>query len=189
MELSKKQGNILLTIAREKINNVLNDKSDFDMQNYQSEKWLFDYGAVFVTLTIDDQLRGCIGSLAAYRPLINDLLEHAQNAAFNDTRFYPLNKAEFALVSIEVSVLSPRKEVTYQTAEDLKRIIRSGIDGVYLTLGRHGATFLPQVWEQLPDFNDFFSHLSVKAGLKADAIFREHPKIEIYQVQKFEEEE
>lgn len=185
MKLTTDQGELLLKIARQQISALLNGDKKVERQSFESEQWLFEPGAVFVTLTIKGELRGCVGSLEAYRPLINDLLEHAANSAFHDTRFYPLTLPELEQIDIEVSLLSPREEVCYQDPGELQKLIRPGTDGVYLTLGNRGATFLPQVWEQLPDFNSFFAHLCQKAGLSHDALYRLHPKIEVYQVQKF----
>jgi len=185
MHLSAEQGQLLIKIARQQITALINNDKKIDRNSFVSDKWLFEPGAVFVTLTIDGQLRGCVGSLEAYRRLISDVIEHAGNSALHDTRFYPLTLQELEMIKIEVSVLSPRVEISYQDPAELKQIIRPGIDGVYLTLGNRGATFLPQVWEQLSDFNSFFAHLCQKAGLNPDSLFRLHPKIEIYQVQKF----
>jgi len=189
MNLLKEQGQLLLKIARQQITRLLHKDKKLDLQVYLTEKWLLEPGAVFVTLTINCELRGCIGSMEAYRPLLTDLLEHAANSAFKDTRFYPLTLEELDHINIEISVLTPRQEVTYQSATELKHKVRPLIDGVYLSSGRHAATFLPQVWEHLPDFHSFFAHLCQKAGLQPDSLIKEHPKVEIYQVQKFSEAE
>jgi len=142
--------------------------------------------ASFVTLTLEKQLRGCIGSIIAHRPLIDDLISNARSAAFHDPRFSPLNKDEFSKISIEVSILTDPHEVEYQNRIDLAQIIRPGIDGVILRLGNYQATFLPQVWEELTDFESFFTHLGVKAGLGSDPLAY-HPDIYTYQVQKYKE--
>jgi AmmeMemoRadiSam system protein A len=142
--------------------------------------------ASFVTLTLDKQLRGCIGSIIAHRPLIDDLISNARSAAFHDPRFSPLSKDEFSKISIEVSILTDPLEVEYQNRVDLAQIIRPNIDGVILRLGNYQATFLPQVWEELTDFESFFTHLGVKAGLGSDPLAY-HPDIYTYQVQKYKE--
>ena len=139
--------------------------------------------AVFVTLTLDNNLRGCIGSLIAHRSLIDDLIHNAQSAAFGDPRFSPLTKEEFERVKIEVSLLSEPTKVEYDDVSDLKQKIRVGVDGVILKLGSYQATFLPQVWEQLNSFDLFFAHLCQKAGLNYECL-NEHPDIYTYHVEK-----
>lgn len=143
--------------------------------------------ATFVTLTLYGKLRGCIGSIIAHRPLIDDLISNAQSAAFNDPRFSPLSLEEFDKVKIEVSLLSDPEAVEYRDADELSRIIRPGQDGVVLRLGNYQATFLPQVWEELSDFDSFFTHLGMKAGIGNDPLAY-HPQIYTYQVDKIKEE-
>ncbi len=145
-------------------------------------------GAVFVTINERSSLRGCIGSLVPHRPLIDDIIENAKAAAFADPRFPPLSPEEFDQITIEISVLGEPKPLEYSDIEDLKRKIRPGIDGVVLQLDGHQATFLPQVWEELPDFDQFFAHLCMKAGLPPNCL-EYHPKILVYQVEKFSEED
>lgn len=142
--------------------------------------------ATFVTLTLHGRLRGCIGSVVAHRPLIDDLISNAVSAAFKDPRFPPLTSAEAEEVKIEVSLLSNPVAVEYRDADELSRIIRPGKDGVILRLGNHQATFLPQVWEELNDFDSFFSHLGMKAGI-GDTPLSYHPEIYTYQVDKIKE--
>jgi AmmeMemoRadiSam system protein A len=108
-------------------------------------------GACFVTLTARGALRGCIGSLVAVRPLAVDVHEHAVDAAVNDFRFPPVTADEVAGLRIELSVLSPARPLEYSGPEDLLRKLRPGVDGVVLHCGRRRATFLPQVWEKVPD--------------------------------------
>ncbi len=145
-------------------------------------------GAVFVTINERSSLRGCIGSLIAYRALIDDVIENAKAAAFGDPRFPPLTPEEFDKITIEISVLSEPKPLEYSSIEDLKSKIRAGIDGVVLKLDGRQATFLPQVWEELKDFDQFFAHLCMKAGLPANCL-QYHPQIFVYQVEKFSEED
>lgn len=142
--------------------------------------------ACFVTLTINHQLRGCIGSIIPHRPLIDDLISNAVSAAFKDPRFPPLSQEEFSHTSIEVSLLSIPQSIEYQDHNDLKNIINPFIDGVILRLGNQQATFLPQVWEELSDFDLFFAHLGLKAGIGSDPLTY-HPQIYTYQVEKFKE--
>ena|SRR3989344_4966924 len=127
-------------------------------------------GTSFVTLTEkkNGDLRGCIGSLEAVQPLYADVMANALNAAFRDPRFFPLSKDELKDVKIEVSVLSEAKMLKYKDEEDLLGKLNHKI-GIILKKGYATATFLPQVWEQLPDKIDFLEHLSLKAGLNKDA--------------------
>jgi AmmeMemoRadiSam system protein A len=129
--------------------------------------WLEADGAAFVTLTLGGELRGCIGSLEAYQPLGDDVAQNAQSAAFRDPRFPPLSAAEFGRVRIEVSVLSAPEPLAFTSEADALGQLRPGIDGVILVASGRRATFLPQVWEQLPEPATFVAHLKRKAGLPA----------------------
>ncbi len=149
---------------------------------------LAEPGAVFVTINERSSLRGCIGSLVAHRPLIDDIIENAKAAAFGDPRFPPLRPEEFDQIIIEISLLSEPKPLPYTDIEDLRQKIVPGRDGVVLKLDGRQATFLPQVWEDLPDFDQFFAHLCLKAGLPANCL-EYHPEILVYHVEKFSEEE
>ena len=139
--------------------------------------WLAKHGASFVTLTEHGRLRGCIGTLEAYRPLGEDVAAHAVDAALHDPRFRPVTAAEIPLLRFEVSVLSEPEPIVIVGADgryhpvgsraELERALRPGTDGLIVAdrTGRHRATFLPQVWEELPRPHDFVSHLLAKAGL------------------------
>lgn len=146
---------------------------------------LKEIGATFITINKSSSLRGCIGSLVAHRPLIDDLIQNAKSAAFKDPRFPSLSLEEFQsdTLSLEISVLSTPKELIYSDIDDLKKNVRVGHHGVILTLENNRATFLPQVWEQLPSFEIFFNHLCQKAGLSGDCL-ENFPKIELYEVKK-----
>ena len=146
-------------------------------------------GAAFVTINKkpNDALRGCIGSLVAHRPLYEDIIYNAKTAALNDPRFKPLSPEELDDIKVEVSILSETEEVHYTDIEDLKRKIRPYKDGVVLKHGNRQATYLPQVWEDLPNFDLFFASLCQKAGLAPDCL-KLHPKIERYQVTKYKED-
>lgn len=141
----------------------------------------------FVTLKIDDHLRGCIGNLTALEPLKENIPRNAINAAFKDPRFSPLSSDEFERVEIEVSILTEPQPLEYADSRDLLGRLRPDIDGVILSEGAASATFLPQVWEQLPSAKDFLSHLCLKAGLPGDAWEKDRLEISTYQVQYFEE--
>ncbi|MDD5717993.1 MAG: AmmeMemoRadiSam system protein A [Sulfuricurvum sp.] len=143
-------------------------------------------GATFVTLTKNGQLRGCIGSLVAHRPLIDDLISNAGSAAFRDPRFPPLSENEMESIRVEVSILTEPHKVEYTDPSALAQMIRPGIDGVILRLGNAQATFLPQVWDELREFDTFFAHLGMKAGIGSDPLSH-HPEIYLYQVKKYKE--
>jgi AmmeMemoRadiSam system protein A len=144
-------------------------------------------GATFVTLTIDGRLRGCIGSLSATAPIVTSVRDNTLNAALRDPRFAPLSLPELAQVHIEVSVLSEPAALAYTDADDLLSKLRPGIDGVIVKKGAAGATFLPQVWQQLPRPEAFLDHLCMKAGLAPDQWRRGDLALQVYRVQYFEE--
>lgn len=127
--------------------------------------WLGEPGATFVTLTQDGRLRGCIGSVEAYRRLGEDIIHNACSAAFHDPRFPPLPAQHIPAVRIEVSLLSATEPIPATSREELLEGLRPGVDGLILAWHGHRGTFLPQVWEQLPDPHDFVEHLLHKAGL------------------------
>ena len=143
-------------------------------------------GATFVTLTQNGQLRGCIGSLEAWRPLLADVQENATNAAFRDPRFKPLRADELAHTRVEVSLLTPPQELTFTSEADALAQMRPEIDGIIFTAGSRRATFLPQVWEQLPNAADFMAHLKQKAGLPAN-YWGNDVRLERYAVKKWQE--
>lgn len=177
------RGRVLTQLARASIARALGEP----VQAPPHPEWLNTPGAVFVTLTRGGELRGCIGSLEARRSLGEDVEENARLAAFADPRFPPLSRAELADTQIEVSVLSPAEPIDFCDEADALRRLRPGVDGVILEYGRHRATFLPQVWRQLPDPRDFLAHLKRKAGLPADFW---HPELRLYRytVEKYEED-
>lgn len=143
-------------------------------------------GASFVTLTRQGQLRGCIGHLEPVQALGPDVRENALAAAFRDPRFAPLSAAEWPGLSVEVSVLGPATFTHCPTEEDCLRQVVPFEDGVILTSGSRCATFLPQVWEQLPEPQDFIAHLLQKAGLPV-ALWPSDMQLGRYRVEKFKE--
>jgi len=159
------------------------NKATLDTEN---EPWLSEKGASFVTLRIEGELRGCIGSLVAYQPLKDDVRQNSRAAAFEDPRFYPLSVEEFDQIHIEVSVLSAPEPMEFSTREEALAMLRPGVDGVVLSAARRRATFLPQVWEELPDPEEFISHLLRKAGLPP-TFWDDSVRIERYTVTAFEE--
>ena len=147
---------------------------------------LHEKGATFVTLTQRGQLRGCIGSLEAWRPLLQDVQQNAIAAAFRDPRFDPLGTDELPLTRVEVSLLTPAKPMSFSSEADALAQLRPDIDGVIFTAGQRRSTFLPQVWEQLPDPAIFMAHLKQKAGLPA-GYWGPDVHLERYTVRKWKE--
>jgi MEMO1 family protein len=145
-----------------------------------------DPGATFVTLTLNGQLRGCIGSLETHRPLGEDVRANALNAAFRDPRFKPISAEEFQRIKVEVSLLTKPVSMQFSSEADALAQLRPGIDGVILVAGQARSTYLPQVWEQMPEPRQFLSQLKLKAGLPADA-WPEGIKLFRYEVQKWKE--
>ncbi len=159
-------GEALLGIAREAIGHGLGVRAQAPRSD--SAPWLTRPGATFVTLQLEGKLRGCIGSLTATRGLGEDVAWNAHSAALRDPRFAPLSAAEWTRCALEVSVLSPAKPLWFADEAQLLAQIRAGEDGVILGHEGKRATFLPQVWESLPDKRDFLLELVRKAGLPAD---------------------
>ena len=143
-------------------------------------------GATFVTLTRQGELRGCIGSVEAFRPLDQDVRENARAASFRDPRFAPLRAGELFATRVEVSLLTPAEPIRFATEEDAVRQLRQGIDGVILESERHRGTFLPQVWESVTDPWQFMSELKRKAGLAED-FWSKDLRLYRYEVQKWSE--
>ena len=176
-----------LKIAREAVALHFKDKVVDKEAFYRNFSELKEQGATFVTLTKKGELRGCIGSIVPHRDLLTDLIENAKSAAFKDPRFAPLNEDELQEIKIEVSLLSLPELVNYVDVNDLKSKIKVGKHGVIIKQAHQQATFLPQVWEQLPTFELFFSHLGNKAGLNSRYL-ESHPEVWTYEVNKIKED-
>jgi len=182
-------GDIYLKLARAAIAQSIGIPYEINLEKILDEyPSLKEFGSSFVTITKgkEKSLRGCIGSLEAYRPLYEDIILNARAAALHDPRFQALSELEYNDIKIEVSILSKPEILEYSDIDDLKNKIKPDIDGVVLKLDGKQATFLPQVWEQLPTFDLFFAHLCQKAGLETDCLKR-HPEIYIYHVEKYSE--
>ncbi len=173
----------LLELVKRSINDKLEGKTTIDFSLKEKYPELNEQRATFVTLNLNGNLRGCIGSLLPQRSLFDDLVHNAKAAAFEDPRFPPLTTEEFNNIDIEISILTIPTLLKYTDINDLKNKLRVGIDGVILKDGAYQATFLPSVWEQLPTFELFFSHLCNKARLNQNCL-ENHPQIYIYQTKK-----
>lgn len=178
------QRKLLLTTASAAIKAGFDTQSPMQIAVVEYEPLLQQQRACFVTLQIQGKLRGCIGSLVAHRPLIADVVHNAYAAAFNDSRFAPLTSAEFPLIDLHISVLSPTEKLHFSTEADLISKIRPNIDGLILSSGSHRGTFLPSVWEQIPDPKDFLQHLKNKAGLPS-SFWADDVQIERYTTEMF----
>lgn len=176
------KGRLLTTLARAAIAAEFGPAT----QRPAIPDWLTRPAAAFVTLTRDGQLRGCIGTLEAHRPLIEDLEHNARAAAFSDPRFPPLAEDELARTDVEVSLLSRPEPMRFTDEAEALSQLRPGVDGVILEAGWHRATFLPQVWEQLPEPAEFMAQLKRKAGLAAD-YWSDEVRLSRYTVEKYTE--
>ncbi|MEE9496447.1 MAG: AmmeMemoRadiSam system protein A [Desulfobacterales bacterium] len=189
--LSGAQGQLLVRIARHTLMDRLGKhipQAEIDSLNTALKDSCFKSSCgTFVTLKIDERLRGCIGNLTADTPLTSGVRRNAINAAFHDPRFAPLRTSELDRVEIEISILSEPQPLKYRDADDLIKKLRPHIDGVIIRKDQASATFLPQVWEQLPRPQDFLAHLCMKAGLAADSWQNPELEVSTYQVQYFEE--
>jgi len=167
-ELSQKDKQTLLKTARHTIQYGLTYKKppSLELDKYTPE--LQAIGASFVTLKEANKLRGCIGTLTAYQPLIQDVAEHAYAAAFKDPRFTPINPLEEPLLHISISILSPAKAMQFESEQDLLAQLKPGKDGLILEYKKQKSTFLPAVWQQLTGAREFLHHLKQKAGLSAN---------------------
>ncbi len=159
---------LLMRVARDSIRHGLETGRPLEVDPADYPQSLQVRRATFVTLNERGQLRGCIGHLEAVQPLVADVAENAFNAAFRDPRFPPLSPAEFDQLEIHISVLSPPEPLAFDSEEDLLAKIRPGVDGLILEDGVHRGTFLPAVWESLPDKRQFWANLKLKAGLPMD---------------------
>jgi AmmeMemoRadiSam system protein A len=172
----------VLKLSRKVIESELN-KENISLENIPEE--LEEDKACFVTLTKDGELRGCIGSLEAQNDLCQNIIDNSSKAAFYDPRFSALTKEELDDVKIEISVLSEPIKLEYSDKRDLLEKLEPNKHGVILIKDEFSATFLPQVWEQLPDKEKFLEQLSQKAGLKKDTW--QNSEIYVYKVEKFSE--
>jgi len=187
-QLTAEEGHYLLSVARQTIEEALFQSMNEPAEDSGSSPKFSERRGTFVTLTMGGQLRGCIGHIIPQESLIEGVKINAINAAFRDPRFKPLAREEFNKIQIEVSILTEPKPLAYQDEEDLLMKLRPGVDGLIIQKGARQATFLPQVWEQLPDKKAFLTHLCLKAGLDADEWKRGELRVSTYQVQAFEEE-
>jgi AmmeMemoRadiSam system protein A len=188
--LTEDQGQKLLRLARGTIAarlGVSDASNRIIPDNELADPAFQEQRGTFVTLKIRNQLRGCMGCLTPSETILEGIKRNAINAAFNDPRFPPLTTPELEEAEIEVSILTTPQELQYSDGSDLLKKLRPNIDGAIISQGMARATFLPQVWEQLPRTEDFLSHLCRKAGLSPDEWKKAELGVSIYQVQYFHE--
>lgn len=182
--LSDKQKSQLKDVAKQSIEHGLNTGKPLAVNINEYDEGLRKICATFVTLNIGSQLRGCIGTLKAIRPLIEDVSHNAYAAAFQDNRFNPLSAQELGVIKIHISILNEPEDIYFSSESGLIDSIRPGIDGLILKEGYKRATFLPSVWQSLPDKHDFLNHLKSKAGLDKN-YWSKTIEIQRYTVEEF----
>lgn len=180
--MSAERGKVLLPIARAAISSMLSLPHTAD----ETAPWLAEHGACFVTLTQRRELRGCIGTLQAHRPLLADVKGNAVAAALYDPRFEPLRADELDFTEVEISLLSSTQPMEIQDEADALAQLRPGIDGVIFEYSSYRSTFLPQVWEQLSEPHHFLAQLKRKAGLSSK-FWSDEVKLSRYTVTKWRE--
>lgn len=188
--LTEEQGKALLWLARETIARQLGMEAhepEPEIAARLQDAELQHKRGTFVTLKAHGELRGCIGCLVATDAMVEEVKRNALHAAFGDSRFKPVEKEELGGIEVEISILTAPTPLAYVSAEELLRALQVGIDGVIILQGGRSATFLPQVWQQLPDPQDFLSHLCRKACLPVDAWQSGGLEVFTYRVQYFEE--
>jgi AmmeMemoRadiSam system protein A len=158
-------GAVLLRLARGSIEHGLDHGEPLPVNYGELAGVLAEPRATFTTLKIDDELRGCCGALEAEHPLATDVTLSAFQAAFRDPRFRPVADTELEVIRVEISVLSPMEPFPVADEADLLDQLMSGTDGLVISAGGRRATFLPKVWEMLPDSRQFLAALKAKCGL------------------------
>ncbi|MCK9245774.1 MAG: AmmeMemoRadiSam system protein A [Anaerolineaceae bacterium] len=186
-KLSQLDQQQLLSVARAAVEATANNQPLPQIDLDQYSQILKDEGASFVTLMLDGKLRGCIGTLEAYQPLILDVQSRAVQAASKDPRFSPVRPEETARIKIEISRLTQPVPLEYDHPKDLVTLLRPGVDGVVISEGHRRATFLPQVWDDLPEPKQFIAQLCRKMGCSPGYWEHKLLEVETYQVEEFSE--
>jgi len=177
----------LLNLARSAVESSVRGQPLPALDDNEMTPVMCEPGASFVTLTVGGMLRGCIGALEPYQSLAEDVREHAMAAALQDHRFSPVQAVELSKIEIEISRLTPPQRLEYKTPQELVQKLRPGIDGVVIRDGIRRATFLPQVWEKVPDPEEFLAHLCAKMGATPDVWKQKKLDVLVYQVEEFHE--
>lgn len=182
--LTDKDKDILFTLAR---NAIIKKSRDIDVLKYSFSNTLLEKRGCFVTLNLNDQLRGCIGYIMPTKPLYLTVIDNAYNAAYQDPRFMPVSDEEIKNLEIEISILTIPEKLNYSTKDELLKKLIPGKDGVIINKNGRSATFLPQVWEELPEKGQFLEHLCRKAGLPSNAWKDSELEVLIYKAFVFHE--
>ncbi len=185
--LTLQEKELLLDIARQALEDAVNQRPQQKLDLSQMSETLQEPGASFVTLTLGKNLRGCIGALEAFQPLVLDVQDHAVAAALEDYRFPQVSPEELGSIQIEVSRLTPPRALEYQDSNELVELLHPGIDGVIIQNGRQRATFLPQVWEKISKPEAFLNQLCLKMGVESNTWRKKHFEVLTYQVEEFHE--
>jgi len=187
-KLNETEKKFLLSLARRAIKHYLDTGKKLDLKPSEvPSKRLTEDGACFVSLHIGRELRGCIGSLEAHRPLVMDVIDNALGSAFGDPRFFPLAAGELPKARISISVLTKPVPLPVKGPEDLLKKLVPNRHGLILEQGYARATFLPAVWEELPKKEEFLGHLSMKAGLLPDGWKDPRTRFFVYEAEEFSE--
>lgn len=190
VSLTEKDEKFLLSLARKSIEHFLKYREVLNVAEEELKEYspaIKEKSACFVTLTINDELRGCIGCFETDKSLYQTVIEMAISAAFFDYRFLPLSEKDLEEVKIEISILTPPRELKYDNPEDLLKKLKPLKHGVIIKKDGYQATYLPQVWEQIPGKKEFLNSLCLKAGLPFDCWKKEKLEVKIYEVESFEE--
>jgi hypothetical protein len=183
--MKDKQRKKLKELARNVIAHELGLEPPADVEKEFSDPFFHEKRGVFVTLKMNDELRGCIGNIEPVYPLYKAVMANAREAAFSDPRFYPVTREELNELRIEISVLSVLEKIEYSFADDLLEKLRPEKDGILIEKGAYKSTYLPQVWDEIKDGEIFLSSLCMKAGLPADEWKKGRLNVYRYEVEKF----
>lgn len=167
-QLSPDDQQLLLTVARQSIQHGVGLRCSLPVRAAEYPVALREPRAVFVTLCLHGRLRGCIGAMEAVNPLVEAVAQYAHASAYSDERFPPVRKSEINDLAISISVLGPMEPMLVSDEAELLTRVRPGVDGLFLQAGRHHATLLPSVWEDIPDPAEFIKRLKLKAGLRTN---------------------
>jgi len=187
MKLNSKDKEFLLKLARQTLEEHFAAGKKLEINERKVPKNLREKRATFVTLFKAGELRGCIGQILPRFPLYKDVINNTLSAAFSDPRFPQLKFEELGGIKIEISILTIPKRIIYDDTTDLLRKIKPGEHGIILQTGFFQATFLPDVWKELPTIEDFLTNLSLKAGLSPGAWKNPDTEFFYYRTESFKE--
>jgi uncharacterized protein len=185
IDLSEKQIDLLLHIAREAITKGLEGEKQWRPGPEPLPERLLRPGACFVTLFTKGELHGCIGSVEPHQPLAHDVAKNAISAAFKDPRFSVLKTSELAYTAIEVSILSPVREISFHSFDHLIEQIQPGEDGVLVERGRNRGLLLPQVWDKITDPYEFLTQVALKAQASISIYNDPETRVSVFRVHHY----